>query len=64
MDWLFQELCQSQGLVEMLKIELDKKVLTLKQMQLEIGTITMKYITSYQYISNQPPPYSYLFTSV
>ena len=29
-----------------MKKELDKKVLTLKHMKLEIGNITMKYITS------------------
>ena len=38
-------LFQSRRLLETLKTELDKKVLTLKHM--EIGKITMKYIMSY-----------------
>ena len=42
-------LCQSRvGLLETFNTELDKKMLTLKHMQLEIGNITMNYIMSYQ----------------
>ena len=43
----YTALSDSRGLLETLKTELDKKMLTLKHMKLEVGNISTKYIMSY-----------------
>ena len=43
----YTALSDSQVLLETLKTELDKKILALKHVKLETGSVTTKYITSY-----------------
>ena len=44
---VYTALSDSQVLLETLKTELDKKILALKHVKLETGSVSTKYITSY-----------------